>query len=36
MEGHFSTRQSPQWAVVPMEEDEALCFNKKGSADVYN
>jgi len=20
MEGHFSTGQSPQWAVVPMEE----------------
>jgi hypothetical protein len=22
MEGHYSTGQSPQWAVVPMEEDE--------------
>jgi len=22
MEGHCSTGQSPQWAVVPMEEDE--------------
>jgi len=22
MEGHCSTSQSPQWAVVPMEEDE--------------
>ena len=22
MEGHFSTGQSPQWAVVPMEEEE--------------
>jgi len=21
MEGHFSTDQSPQWAVVPMEEE---------------
>ena len=21
MEGHFSTGQSPQWAVVPMEEE---------------
>ena len=21
MEGHCSTGQSPQWAVVPMEED---------------
>ena len=22
MEGHCSTGQSPQWAVVPMEEEE--------------
>ena len=22
MEGRFSTVQSPQWAVVPMEEEE--------------
>jgi len=22
MEGHCSTGQSPQWAVMPMEEDE--------------
>jgi len=22
MEGHFSRGQSPQWAVVPMEEGE--------------
>ena len=22
MEGHFSTGQSPQWAVVSMEEEE--------------
>jgi len=22
MEGHCSTGQNPQWAVVPMEEDE--------------
>ena len=22
MEGHFSTDQSPQWAVAPMEEEE--------------
>jgi len=22
MEGHNSTGQSPQWAVVPMEEEE--------------
>jgi len=33
MEGHCSTGQSPQWAVVPMEEEEEykerqcqLCF----------
>jgi hypothetical protein len=24
MEGYCSTRQSPQWAVVPMEEEEDL------------
>jgi hypothetical protein len=24
MEGHCSTGQSPQWAVVPMEEEEIL------------
>ena len=24
MEGHCSTGQSPQWAVVPMEEEEEL------------
>jgi len=23
MEGHCSTGQSPRWAVVPMEEEEA-------------
>jgi len=31
MEGHCSTGQSPQWAVVPMleeEEEEALIFDK--------
>ena len=22
IEGHYSTGQSPQWAVVPMEEEE--------------
>ena len=22
MEGHFSTGQNPQWAVVPIEEEE--------------
>ena len=25
MEGHCSTGQSPQWAVVPMEEEEENC-----------
>jgi hypothetical protein len=25
MEGSCSTGQSPQWAVVPMEEEEELC-----------
>ena len=24
MEGHFSTGQSPQWAVVPIEEEEEV------------
>ena len=24
MEGHCSTDQSPQWAVVPMEEEEVF------------
>ena len=24
MEGHFSTGQSPQWAVVPLEEEEEV------------
>jgi len=23
VEGHFSTGQSPQWAVVPMEEEDS-------------
>jgi len=28
MEGHCSTGQSPQWAVVPMEKEEVFlrCF----------
>jgi len=25
MEGHCSTGQSPQWAVVPMEEEARRC-----------
>jgi len=27
MEGHCSTGQSPQWAVVPMQEGEYPLFN---------
>ena len=27
MEGHCSTGQSPQWAVVPMEEDEGYTIS---------
>jgi hypothetical protein len=27
MEGYCSTGQSPQWAVVPMEEEEEYIFN---------
>jgi len=30
MEGHCSIGQSPQWAVVPMEEEDDL---KKGEAE---
>ena len=26
MEGHCSTGQSPQWAVVPMEEEELSIY----------
>ena len=26
MEGHFSTGQSPQWAVVPMEEEDIYIY----------
>ena len=29
MEGHVSTSQSPQWAVVPMEEEEEFPQGKK-------
>jgi len=28
MEGHFSIGQSPQWAVVPIEEEEEECLLK--------
>jgi len=30
MEGHFSTGQSPLWAVVPMEEEEEEDTKLKG------
>jgi len=26
MEGHCSTGQSPQWAVVPMQEEEGYIY----------
>ena len=38
MEGHCSTGQSPQWAVVPMEEEEEDGFRASGSyckQDLY-
>ena len=28
IEGHLSTGQSPQWAVVPMEEEDAVFLGK--------
>jgi len=31
MEGHFSTGQSPQWAVVLMEEEEG---EEKNSREI--
>jgi hypothetical protein len=38
MEGSCSTGQSPQWAVVPMEEEEVVAdvnFVKIGSFDLW-
>ena len=41
MEGHCSTGQSPQWAVVPMEEEEEeeyrdpLYLRKQGCEDQW-
>ena len=32
MEGHCSTGQSPQWAVVPMEEE--VTYRRKDSIDI--
>jgi hypothetical protein len=34
MEGHCSTGQSPQWAVVPMEEEEGEEENKKKNTHI--
>ena len=31
MEGHCSTGQSPQWAVVPMEEEESFLLHVSAS-----
>jgi len=41
MEGHCSTGQSPQWAVVPMEEEEEEDFEElldgiRNSANMHN
>ena len=40
MEGHCSTGQSPQWAVVPMEEEEveplAVFLGSKYVADFVH
>jgi len=35
MEGHCSTGQSPQWALVPMEEDEEEEEVNKDDVRVY-
>jgi len=37
MEGHCSTGQSPQWAVVPMEEEEvySLKFYKENNTEHH-
>jgi hypothetical protein len=34
MEGHCSTGQSPQWAVVPMEEEEESLFTFRRKASM--
>jgi len=34
MEGHCSTGQSPQWAVVSMEEEEEVTYRRKDSLDI--
>jgi len=35
MEGHCSTGQSPQWAVLPMEEEEEEEEEKEDVHQVY-
>jgi len=35
MEGHYSTGQSPQWAVVPMEEEEVSTISQCVSHHVH-
>jgi len=34
MEGHFSTGQNTQWAVVPMEEEEEENKKKKHRSEI--
>jgi hypothetical protein len=36
MEGYCSTCQNPQWAVVPMEEEEVLSRKKTSKFSLYN
>ena len=35
MEGHCWTGQSPQWAVVPMEEEEELLPEKRNNGFLF-
>jgi len=36
MEGHCSTGRSPQWAVVPMEEEEFVNGNYKNKGQPFS
>jgi len=36
MKGYFSTGQSPQWAVVPMEEEEEYIYYTEQCIDLCN
>jgi hypothetical protein len=36
MDESCSTGQSPQWAVVPVEEEENTCINAAGNAQKRN